>query len=174
MSEAQSASSRPAGTTERLRWKCSRPIRTTSPIAETCCSACGRTTRCWSVHDWGENVPDLGGQLVRREGLGQEVVQPDLAEALHDLDVAVTTHCYDRYIGLQPAQLPGGLGTAERWHGEVQKNEPDALTEVAQPLNRLLTVLGQLDTIASGFQHALDQCPYAFFIIGDENGTGTL
>src|SRR3954447_21633540 len=174
MSQAQSASSRPTVTTGRSRWKCLRLIRTTWPTAETCCSGSGRKSRYPSVHDWGEDVSDLAGELVGRERLGQKVVQPDLTEALHDLDIAVTTHCHDGDVWLEPAQLPGGFGAAQRWHREVQQNEADALAEDAEPFDGLQSVLGQLHRIAGRFQDALHQCPNRFFVIGNENRTGAL
>src|SRR5688572_21554248 len=83
----------------RLPWRCSRPIRITWHTAVISCNGSGPRNRQSSIDYRCQHVPHLGRQLIRSEGLGQKIVDPDLAETLHDLDVSIPAHGNDEYLG---------------------------------------------------------------------------
>src|SRR5919106_3667109 len=102
---------------------------------------------------WREQIAHLGGELIGGERLRQEIVDPDFAEALHHLDVAVAAHGNDGSIGLNSPQLRRRFGTTQDRHRQIQQDQAYVISHAAEPLDGLFSILGQLYGIAGVLKH---------------------
>jgi hypothetical protein len=117
-----------------------------------------------------EKLRDPPAQLLRVDGLREEVVRPEVERLDRRLDITVATDHEDRNGGASPPEYLHDLEPAEPWHPHVQEQEVHRFP--LEHARRLCSVGGRLDPVALVAEELGGRAPERDIVIHDEKQTG--
>src|SRR6266436_1944913 len=121
-----------------------------------------------------EDLVDLEGQRVRREGLGEEGHARAQDAVADDGIIGIAGHVEHFHIRTQGLEPLGELAAAHLRHDDVGDHEVDGALVALADLERLDAVAGLEDIVAVHLEDLSDDRPDAQGVLDEEDGLGAL